>query len=105
MGQFEDEIVLQKGRLRRGVWDVRFCGIVVGEKWLWGGQLWERGDRDKKCLAGCGVCVCVADWQFAFEEVETEMSGIKGRKELMNTKTTKRVWKRRRRLQINILKI
>jgi hypothetical protein len=47
----------------------------------------------------------VADWQFAFEEVETEMSGIKGRKELMNTKTTKRVWKRRRRLQINILKI
>jgi hypothetical protein len=30
------------------------------------------------------------------------MPGIKGRKELMNTKTTKRVWRRRRRLQIKI---
>jgi hypothetical protein len=34
MGQFEDEIVLQKGRLRCGERGVRFCGIVVGERWL-----------------------------------------------------------------------
>jgi hypothetical protein len=36
-----------------------------------------------------GLCVWqtgrLADWQLAFEEVETEMPGIKGRKELMNT--------------------
>jgi hypothetical protein len=46
--------------------------------------------------------VCVADWQFAFEEVETEMPGMKEREGIDEHENHEEgvVWRRRRGLQI-----
>jgi hypothetical protein len=80
------------------LWDCCWREVVVRRR---PGVRGERGgETETKMLQGVCVCVCGRLGSLPLKKVETEMPGIKGRKELMNTKTTKRVWKRRGRRRL-----